>query len=283
MSLNMKKELAALEQMTVGQLQERYIEVFGEPVRSRHKQYLIRRIAWRLQANAEGGLSERALRRAEELAIVADVDLKDIRCARLQAERYSRTGRGAKDVQTTLDDAGRVGGTVRIRRKVGAAETSLEAVDVVQVDVQVESEVRVLAKRRDFGRNARASAARDHHLEVIEIRVPIAIEVAWRCGRAADLIHGDSGYGIRTHVRRVADAVAVVVVVVVVATENRRHRRIVRGRGECGSYVGNCRAWVRVGGVFSGDDTARHDRIDRQPHYHAGDRSGSTIHQSASL
>lgn len=73
MKLNLAKELAALEQMTVGQLQQRYAEVFGEPVRSRHKQYLIRRIAWRLQANAEGGLSERALHRAEELADVADV------------------------------------------------------------------------------------------------------------------------------------------------------------------------------------------------------------------
>jgi hypothetical protein len=73
MKLNLVKELAALERMTVGELQERYVEVFGEAVRSRHKQYLIRRIAWRLQANAEGGLSERALRRAEELANVADV------------------------------------------------------------------------------------------------------------------------------------------------------------------------------------------------------------------
>ena len=73
MKLNLAKELAALDRMTVGQLQDRYIEVFGEPVRSRHKQYLIRRIAWRLQANAEGGLSERALRRAEELANGADV------------------------------------------------------------------------------------------------------------------------------------------------------------------------------------------------------------------
>jgi hypothetical protein len=73
MKLNLAKELAALEQMTVGQLQQRYAVVFGETVRSRHKQYLIRRIAWRLQANAEGGLSERALRRAEELADVADV------------------------------------------------------------------------------------------------------------------------------------------------------------------------------------------------------------------
>lgn len=73
MKLNLTKELATLERMTVGQLQERYVEVFGEPVRSRHRQYLIRRIAWRLQANAEGGLSERALRRAEELANVADI------------------------------------------------------------------------------------------------------------------------------------------------------------------------------------------------------------------
>ncbi|HNO79731.1 MAG TPA: DUF2924 domain-containing protein [Phycisphaerae bacterium] len=73
MKLNMEKELAALESMTVGQLHERYVEVFGEPVRSRHKKYLIRRIAWRIQANAEGGLSERALRRAEELVNVADV------------------------------------------------------------------------------------------------------------------------------------------------------------------------------------------------------------------
>lgn len=73
MKLNLARELAALEQLTVGQLQQRYAEVFGETVRSRHKQYLIRRIAWRLQANAEGGLSERALRRAEELADVADV------------------------------------------------------------------------------------------------------------------------------------------------------------------------------------------------------------------
>ncbi len=73
MKLNLAKELAALERMTVGQLQQRYAEVFGEPVRSRHKHYLIRRIAWRLQADAEGGLSERALRRAEELANVADV------------------------------------------------------------------------------------------------------------------------------------------------------------------------------------------------------------------
>jgi len=85
MSLNIVKEVAALEQMTVGQLQDRYVEVFGETVRSRHRQYLIRRIAWRLQANAEGGLTERALRRAEELADDADV--------RLTPPRWATVGR----------------------------------------------------------------------------------------------------------------------------------------------------------------------------------------------
>jgi len=85
MKLNIAKEVAALEQMTVGQLQQRYVEVFGEPVRSRHKQYLIRRIAWRLQADAEGGLSERALRRAEELANVADARVTPPRSATRRA------------------------------------------------------------------------------------------------------------------------------------------------------------------------------------------------------
>lgn len=69
-TLDITKELAALSRMTVGQLHGRYAEVFGEPARSRHRQYLVRRIAWRIQANAEGGLSERAIRRAEELANV---------------------------------------------------------------------------------------------------------------------------------------------------------------------------------------------------------------------
>jgi hypothetical protein len=73
MTIDIDKEVAALERMTIGQLHDRYAEVVGEKARSRHRQYLIRRIAWRVQANAEGGLTERALRRAEELANDAEV------------------------------------------------------------------------------------------------------------------------------------------------------------------------------------------------------------------
>lgn len=66
-------EVARLEKMSVNQLAQRFEEVFGEQCRSRHKRYLIRRIAWRLQANAEGGLIERARQRAEELANDAEI------------------------------------------------------------------------------------------------------------------------------------------------------------------------------------------------------------------
>ena len=75
MTPNITKQMEALEGMTVAELRERYAEVFGEDSRSRHKDLLRKRIVWRLQANEEGGLSERALRRAEELANDADLRL----------------------------------------------------------------------------------------------------------------------------------------------------------------------------------------------------------------
>ena len=73
--MSIGKEVAAMQRMTVAQLRRKYTEVFGEETRSRHKQHLIRRIAWRLQGNADGGLSQRAHRRAAELAADSDVRL----------------------------------------------------------------------------------------------------------------------------------------------------------------------------------------------------------------
>jgi len=71
--LNLEKEIAELRRMTVNELADRYAELFGEQTRTRHKQYLLRKIAWRIQSNAEGDLSVRARRRAAELANDADV------------------------------------------------------------------------------------------------------------------------------------------------------------------------------------------------------------------
>lgn len=73
MNMTVANEVAQLEQLSVNQLAKRFEEVFGEQCRSRHKRYLIRRIAWRLQANAEGGLTDRARLRAEELANEAEI------------------------------------------------------------------------------------------------------------------------------------------------------------------------------------------------------------------
>lgn len=67
------QQLACLEGMTVGELAEKFREVFGSPTRTRNKAYLRKKIAWRIQELAEGGLSERALARIEELAPLAPV------------------------------------------------------------------------------------------------------------------------------------------------------------------------------------------------------------------
>jgi hypothetical protein len=68
--------VAAIEQLrslNVIALRKKYQHLFGDQSRSSNKQYLFRRIAWRLQANAEGGLSERACHRAVQIADEADL------------------------------------------------------------------------------------------------------------------------------------------------------------------------------------------------------------------
>ncbi len=70
------KEVQELGRMTVGELKEKYLDVFGEETRSYHREFLRKRIAWRLQSLSEGDLSERARRRAEELANDADLRIR---------------------------------------------------------------------------------------------------------------------------------------------------------------------------------------------------------------
>ena len=76
MSLDINGEIAAMRAATGTQLRRKYEAVFGESARSGNKGWLIRRIAWRLQANEEGDLPARARRRAEELANDADLRQK---------------------------------------------------------------------------------------------------------------------------------------------------------------------------------------------------------------
>jgi len=82
MHVNVAKEVAALKAMSVGELRAKYAQVFGEETRAGNKVWLVRRIVWRLQALAEGDLSERARRRAAELAQDADLRLFPPRVAK---------------------------------------------------------------------------------------------------------------------------------------------------------------------------------------------------------
>ena len=70
------QEVERLAGMTFRELRGKYFEVFGEETRSHNKAFLRKRIAWRLQALAEGDLSERARKRAEDLANDADLRIR---------------------------------------------------------------------------------------------------------------------------------------------------------------------------------------------------------------
>jgi hypothetical protein len=68
--------IEALKDLKVAELKMRYHKLFGEESKSSNKQFLFRRIAWRLQANNEGDLSERARFRAAEIADDRDLRVR---------------------------------------------------------------------------------------------------------------------------------------------------------------------------------------------------------------
>ena len=82
MANNIDCDIAAMRQMTVSELRKRCLEMFGEMPRSSHKEHIIRRIIWRVQAQYEGGLSERARQRAVELAREEDLRISKPRKAK---------------------------------------------------------------------------------------------------------------------------------------------------------------------------------------------------------
>ena len=88
------KEIESLRRASVTDLRNKYQEVFQEQTRSKHREHLFRRIAWRLQALAEGDLSQRARARAHQIA--QDSDL------RINAPREFFTV-GGERLQTTAD------------------------------------------------------------------------------------------------------------------------------------------------------------------------------------
>ena len=76
MNEEVRKEIEQLRRQKIKALKTRYRELFGEEPSSSNHAHLFRRIAWRLQALSEGGLSQRARDRAVVLASDADLRLR---------------------------------------------------------------------------------------------------------------------------------------------------------------------------------------------------------------
>jgi hypothetical protein len=76
-------QLQELMAMTVSELRAKYLDVFSLACHSRNKDYLRKKIAFRIQELAEGGLSDKAKAKIEELA--ASVPLRQRRSRRQSA------------------------------------------------------------------------------------------------------------------------------------------------------------------------------------------------------
>tara|TARA_R110002111_G_scaffold67833_2_gene110307 strand:- start:13912 stop:14409 length:498 start_codon:yes stop_codon:yes gene_type:complete len=92
-------EIDELQYMSTNELAELYHDLHGQPVGTRHRQYLIRKLAWRIQANAMGDISDRARKRARELANDSDIRVmapQSLICPPQTGESRSTTKRYSK-------------------------------------------------------------------------------------------------------------------------------------------------------------------------------------------
>jgi Protein of unknown function (DUF2924) len=117
MPLNIDREVAQMRRMTVGELQQKFVDVCGEEPRSRNKQWLIKRLAWKLQAREYGGLSELALRRAKEIADTCD--LSDLRLTAPRESAIATSVAMPAISSTPLDSRLPIPGTLITRKYKG--------------------------------------------------------------------------------------------------------------------------------------------------------------------
>ena len=98
------REIESLRRASMADLRRKYQEVFHEETQCRHREHLFRRIAWRLQAIAEGDLSQRARERAQQIAQDGDLRINAPRdFFRIGGERIHATaGRNAREPDRRL-------------------------------------------------------------------------------------------------------------------------------------------------------------------------------------
>ena len=108
-------EIQELRGMPVPELVNRYEAAFGEPPRVKHKDWLWRRIAWKIQEQRVGGLSSVAKRRLDELIAELDIPLNGGRTVRAKVPSLNsgpvigttitRTWKG-REIHATRTDGG---------------------------------------------------------------------------------------------------------------------------------------------------------------------------------
>lgn len=74
--MSMALQIHQLTGLSIRELREKYQEVWGESTSSRNKQYLIKKIAWRMREENKNGISEAARKRALEIANPADLRVR---------------------------------------------------------------------------------------------------------------------------------------------------------------------------------------------------------------
>jgi hypothetical protein len=97
MNMTIRQHQKRLEGLSIQELRLEYEELSGDPITSRNRRYIIKRILWRIQANEYGGLSEEALARARELA--------DTSYIRLTPPKTKPVSEDARTVTRTLPKA----------------------------------------------------------------------------------------------------------------------------------------------------------------------------------
>ena len=91
--------IAELQEMPIKHLHRRYYELFDEATRSRNRYYLIKKLSWKIQELAEGGLSGRAKARIDELASKPAPSTRRRQKAAGAASRAGKKKRGRKVVK----------------------------------------------------------------------------------------------------------------------------------------------------------------------------------------
>ncbi len=116
MALDINAEIARLEALTTLELKAEFARLWGSVAYSKNRRHLIRRCAWRLQEMEYGGLSERALRRAEEIA-----DESSLRQIPPRNAKWQKIGHGLQ--RKTRDPRLPKSGSTLVRRYRGKTIT----------------------------------------------------------------------------------------------------------------------------------------------------------------